>query len=74
MSIDWSGLLRALAVSVGAGVGLVGLFALGVRGLALRARSRRQGGRGYLGMAVAAVCFTACAAAVLYGLYLYVVP
>jgi hypothetical protein len=75
MNPHWSALGEVALVSVGATVGVVLVFALGVRALATgeEARGGKDDGRGApLSVAVAGLCFLACAAAVLYGLYLIV--
>lgn len=82
MALDWSGLGEVALVSVGATVGVVFVFALGVRILSHRdedeepdGRPRLAGGRrrpSALARAVAGLCFLACAAAVAYGLYLII--
>lgn len=78
-ALDWSGLGEVALVSIGATVGVVFVFALGVRLLSQRdepdGRPRLAGGRrrpSPLARAVAGLCFLACAAAVAYGLYLIV--
>nr|WP_208406876.1 hypothetical protein [Amycolatopsis granulosa] len=51
---------------------VTGLFAAGVRGVAARTDDRESGGTGAAGTLTAGVCFAACAAVVLYGIYLIV--
>ncbi|MFF3751604.1 hypothetical protein ACFYYH_14265 [Streptomyces sp. NPDC002018] len=79
VALDWSGLGEVALVSVGATVGVVFVFALGVRLLSPRDASDGRPGAGGGGRrppvparAVAGLCFLACAAAVAYGLYLIV--
>ncbi|QIQ01020.1 hypothetical protein [Streptomyces liangshanensis] len=88
MDLHWSSLGEVAVVSIGATVGVVIVFSLGVRALATREEDggparphpRPGGGSTAYGarrpgapaMAVAGVCFLACAVAVLYGLYLIV--
>ncbi|MET7682078.1 hypothetical protein [Streptomyces sp. NPDC005423] len=73
MSVDWNALGEVFAVSVGATVGVVVVFALGVLGLARTETVREQdGGSHVLGVAQAGLCFLACAAVVAYGIYLIV--
>ncbi|WP_327232719.1 hypothetical protein OG349_00990 [Streptomyces sp. NBC_01317] len=102
MDLNWSSLGEVAVVSIGATVGLVIVFSLGVRALAATGGdgerddgksgdgepggakppgggSTAYGGRragasrpGAPAVAVAGLCFLACAAAVLYGLYLIV--
>ncbi|WP_405909796.1 MULTISPECIES: hypothetical protein [unclassified Streptomyces] len=73
MNVDWSALGEIAAVSTGVTVGVVVVFALGVLGLA-RVESARDGAGGTdtLGFAQAGLCFLACAAVVVYGIYLIV--
>ncbi|WP_066944159.1 hypothetical protein [Streptomyces lushanensis] len=78
-ALDWSGLGEVTLVSIGATVGVVFVFALGVRILTRRdesgARPRLGGGRrrpSAPARVVAGLCFLTCAAAVAYGLYLIV--
>ncbi|MDX3850116.1 hypothetical protein [Streptomyces sp. AK02-01A] len=79
MHLNWSSLGEVVAVSIGATLGIVIVFALGVRALASAGRTkvRARGGAGAKGLAAlsrafAGLCFLACAAAVGYGLYLIV--
>ncbi|MGW6743168.1 hypothetical protein ACWGDX_20995 [Streptomyces sp. NPDC055025] len=83
MALDWSGLGEVAVVSVGATVGVVLVFALGVRLLSRRHEpgGTSPGGAGpggagrrasVLARTVAGLCFLTCAAAVAYGLYLIV--
>ncbi|MET9480083.1 hypothetical protein [Streptomyces sp. NPDC006638] len=97
MDLNWSSLGEVAVVSVGATVGVVIVFSLGVRALAsIEGPEEGHGGGGSHGakppggggstayggrraaqpgapaVAVAGLCFLACAAAVLYGLYLIV--
>ncbi|MFJ1600431.1 hypothetical protein [Streptomyces sp. NPDC088261] len=97
MDLNWSSLGEVAVVSVGATVGVVIVFSLGVRALAsIEGAEEGHGGGGPHGakppggggstayggrraarpgapaVAVAGLCFLACAAAVLYGLYLIV--
>ncbi|MFJ2651679.1 hypothetical protein ACIO1C_33760 [Streptomyces sp. NPDC087420] len=93
MDPHWSSLGEVAVVSVGATVGIVIVFSLGVRALAAveeggepgdgkrpggggstayGARGAGAGRPGAPAVAVAGLCFLACAAAVFYGLYLIV--
>ncbi|MFJ8825411.1 hypothetical protein ACIREE_27005 [Streptomyces sp. NPDC102467] len=83
MAVDWSALGQVAAVSIGVTVGVVTMFALGVRVLSAREYPARGGsgcgcgnrsgsGSGVLSFAVAGMCFLACTAAVCYGLYLII--
>lgn len=73
MKIDWTALGQVAVSSLLFGVGLAVLFALGVNAMARRAvaiSDKRP--PAVVDMAVAALCFTACLAAVFYGLYLII--
>ncbi|MFI5756972.1 hypothetical protein [Streptomyces sp. NPDC051569] len=81
MALHWSGLGEVALVSVGTTVGVVTVFALGVRLLASRepagagtppAGRVRAGRPTALSKAVAGLCFLACGAVIGYGLYLLV--
>jgi hypothetical protein len=75
IDIKWAGLFKVAEVSLVFGVGIVTVFALGVLGLA-RAETARSAPAGSAaratGLATAGVAFAACAAALLYGLYLLI--
>ncbi|MFD5159611.1 hypothetical protein ACFWMJ_16290 [Streptomyces hawaiiensis] len=73
MRLDWTALGQVAAVSVGATVAVVVVFALGVLGLArLEGTRGHQGGTFALGLTQATLCFLACSAVVAYGIYLIV--
>jgi hypothetical protein len=72
MHIDWAALGSVFGVSLVATVTLVGLFTLGVVGLAKRESASAQGGSAAFAVTGAYACFAACAAAVAYGIYLIV--
>jgi hypothetical protein len=73
MSIDWTALGQVTAVSIGVTVAVVVVFALGVLGLARFEGAREDGGgTSAVGVAQAGLCFLACAAVVVYGIYLIV--
>ncbi|MFD7617485.1 hypothetical protein [Streptomyces sp. NPDC059802] len=75
MNIDWAALGSVFGVSLVVTVALVGLFTLGIVGLSKQPEPAAQGGSGgplLLARAGAYVCFTLCAAAVAYGIYLIV--
>ncbi|AMW12811.1 hypothetical protein A4E84_26985 [Streptomyces qaidamensis] len=73
MHLDWTALGQVAAVSVGATVAVVVVFALGVLGLArLEGTRALRGGTFALGLTQAVLCFLACAAVVAYGIYLIV--
>ncbi|GHH73637.1 hypothetical protein ACFRKE_22305 [Kitasatospora indigofera] len=72
MALHWSALGEVAAVSIGATVAVAVVFTLGVRAM-LNHQDARESGRGSAAaLAGAAVCFLACGAAVLYGLYLII--
>ena len=66
MNVDWGGLATVLGVGLIAGVGLVALFALGVRILATQPAGHHSTGA----VARAAACFAICAAFAAYGIFL----
>jgi NADH:ubiquinone oxidoreductase subunit 6 (subunit J) len=70
MKIDWSALGQVAVVSRVFGVGLVVLFAVRMTALSRRAVASEKNNSAPIDTAVAGVCFTACVAAVVYGLYL----
>ncbi|AUH43712.1 hypothetical protein [Streptomyces sp. CMB-StM0423] len=82
MDIDWAALGEVFGVSLVMTVALVGLFTVGIVGLS--PKTDPEGAEGAEGAAVtetapsalartgAYVCFTLCAAAVAYGIYLIV--
>ena len=69
MHLDRNALGQVAAVSVGATVAVVVVFALGVLGLARPEDTRAQHA---LGLTQATLCFLACAAEVAYGIHLIV--
>ncbi|WP_406150191.1 hypothetical protein [Streptomyces sp. NBC_01012] len=72
MNIDWAALATVFGVSLVVTVALVGLFTLGVTGLARRTPTAQGGGAGVLTRTGAYACFGLCLAAVAYGIYLIV--
>ncbi|MFD5035150.1 hypothetical protein ACFVWX_15495 [Streptomyces sp. NPDC058220] len=74
MNIDWAALGSVFGVSLVATIGLVGLFTLGIVGLAKQESAATQGANGSVALARtgAYACFALCAAAVAYGIYLIV--
>ncbi|MFJ8862881.1 hypothetical protein ACIRD8_31210 [Streptomyces sp. NPDC102451] len=72
MNIDWAALASVFGVSLVVTVALVGLFTLGVTGLAKQASTAQGGGSTGLARTGAYACFGLCAAAVAYGIYLIV--
>ncbi|KMS73711.1 membrane protein [Streptomyces viridochromogenes] len=73
MNLDWTALGQVAAVSLAVTVAVVAVFAFGVLGLARYEGTREEGGAtSGVGLAQAGLCFVACAAVVLYGIYLIV--
>jgi hypothetical protein len=81
MTIHWDALFAVFAVSLGSAVGVVALVTVALLGLSARAAQaaaphfadRRPALSPAAGTAVAAVCLTAAAAIVLFGLWVLVV-
>ena len=73
MHIDWSALGQVALASLIFGVGLVVLFAIGITAWSRRAIAvEAKKGNAPVDTAVASLCFAACVAAILYGLYLII--
>ncbi|MFE0103052.1 hypothetical protein [Streptomyces sp. NPDC059009] len=75
MNIDWAALGSVFGVSLAVTVALVGLFSLGIIGLAKQeagAAQGRSGGSVTAARGGAYLCFALCAAAVAYGIFLIV--
>jgi hypothetical protein len=72
MRIDWSALGEVAVVSVGVAVGVVGIFALGILALSHRETNAGRGDNGTVALTGALLCFAACTAIVLYGIYLII--
>jgi hypothetical protein len=72
MHINWSALGEVAVVSIGVAVGVVVIFALGIRALSQREIDIEGGGSGTVALTGALLCFAACAGVVLYGIYLIV--
>lgn len=77
MNIDWSALGTVFGVSVAVTVGLVGLFTLGIIGLAPRHTAAQhpaadRGSAVLLARTGGYACFALCAAAVAYGIHLVI--
>ncbi|MGW4232627.1 hypothetical protein ACWEF9_25635 [Streptomyces sp. NPDC004980] len=70
MNIDWAALASVFGVSLVVTVALVGLFTLGIIGLAKAPTA--QGGSSVMTRSGAYACFALCVAAVAYGIYLIV--
>jgi hypothetical protein len=72
MKVDWAALGAVFGVSIGVVLGLVVLFSVGLRGMSAREAARERGGNGTTATVTAGLSFAACAAVVLFGLYLIV--
>ena len=72
MSVNWAALAEVFVVGLVSVAAVVALFATGIRGVSQRVTARAQGGSGAAGLALAVVCFAACCAVVLYGLFLII--
>ncbi|MDI5962424.1 hypothetical protein [Streptantibioticus silvisoli] len=72
MNLDWNAFGEVAGVSVGATVAVVTVFVLGVLALSQRETARESGRGGGSALTAAGLCFLACAAAVVYGLYLII--
>jgi hypothetical protein len=72
LSIAWGDIGKVIGVSLIVGVGLVALFAVGVRVLSFGAPSDGPHAPAKANVAVAAVLFLICAAVAAYGIYLLV--
>jgi hypothetical protein len=70
--INWQALGEVAVVSVGVSVGVVAIFTFGVLALSYRQIETGRGGTGTIMLTGALLCFAACAAIVLYGLYLII--
>lgn len=72
MRVNWSGLLVVFGVSIVAVVAMVALFALGIGGMSMRITARGEGASTRLGTVTATAGFAACAAIVLFGVWIIV--
>jgi hypothetical protein len=72
MNLHWGALGQVAVVSVGVAVALIVVFTLGVVALSQRDTAREHGRNGSVALTAASICFAACAAAVLYGIYLII--
>jgi hypothetical protein len=72
MNIKWGSLGEVFVVSLGVTVVVVVVFALGIMALSTRQIAQERQGTGGAALAGAVLCFAACAAIVLYGIYLIV--
>ncbi|WP_207945240.1 hypothetical protein [Actinomadura rubrisoli] len=72
MDIKWGSLGQVFVVGLGATVAVVVIFALGVLAVSARQAAQERGRSATVPAAAAALCFAACAAIVVYGIYLIV--
>jgi hypothetical protein len=73
MDIKWSSLGEVAVVSLGVGVGVVVIFAIGVLAWSMRPEpGDKRGGNPALLTTAAGLCFFACALIVCYGIYLII--
>jgi hypothetical protein len=72
MSLHWGALGQVVVVGAGAALAVVVIFAFGVVALSQRDTAREHGGAGRAALTAAGLCFTTCAAAVLFGIYLII--
>lgn len=72
MDIKWGSLGQVFLVSLGTTATVVVIFALGIVAASARQHAREQGGSDAAPTTAAALCFLACAAIVLYGVYLII--
>lgn len=72
MHIDWASLRQVAVVSVAVAVAMVVLFSLGILVLSHRDTDIDRANTATLALTGALLCFTACAAIVLYGIYLII--
>ena len=73
MHVNWSALGVVLVVALTVGVGTVGLFSLGIVALDRRETALADNRSAGAATATTVLCFLACAAVVVYGIYLVVV-
>lgn len=72
MDVKWGSLAQVFVVSLGATVAVVVIFALGILAASIRQTAEGQSRSAAVPTVTAALCFSACAAIVLYGIYLIV--
>jgi len=72
MNLYWGALGEVVVIGTGTSVAVVVVFACGVVAMDRRAAVRVTGRPGRAPLVAAGLCFAACAAAVLYGIYLIV--
>ncbi|MDL4816785.1 hypothetical protein [Actinomadura opuntiae] len=72
MDIKWGALGQVFVVSLGATVAVVVIFSLGILAASARQTSQGQDRSSAAPTVTAALCFSACAAIIVYGIYLIV--
>lgn len=72
MPIDWAALGQVAVISIGVAVTVIVIFSLGILALSHRDTDIERGNTATLALTGALLCFTACAATVLYGIYLII--
>ncbi|MEW9552446.1 hypothetical protein [Nonomuraea sp. NPDC050783] len=72
MDVKWAALGQVLVVGLAVSVVVMVVFSLGAMALSARQTVRETGSGGTGALAAATLCFAACAAVVLYGIYLIV--
>ena len=72
MHIDWTALGQVAVVSIGAAVAVVAIFSLGILALSHHDANTDHANTAALALTGALLCFTACTATVLYGIYLII--
>ena len=72
MHINWASLGQVAVIGIGVAVGVVVNFTLGIVALCRRETDIEGGDNGAVALTGAALCFAACAAVVLYGIYLII--
>jgi len=72
MHIDWAALGQVAVVSIGVAVAVVVIFSFGILALSHRDTDIDRGNTATVALTGALLCFTACAATVVYGIYLIV--
>ncbi|MFG2006852.1 hypothetical protein ACGFNU_47680 [Spirillospora sp. NPDC048911] len=72
MDVNWGSMAKVLVMSLGVTVAVVSVFAIGILAGSARLAAQERGESGAVGLTGAVLCLTACAAMVLYGIYLIV--
>jgi hypothetical protein len=72
MHLDWAALGQVAVIGIGVAVAVVVIFSLGILALSHRDAEIDAANSGAVALTGALLCFTACAATVLYGIYLII--